>query len=105
MAEKPTEALPVCAPIDIDTRWLPAPPCTARHRNDVSDSQDDPSLVECPILPQPENDVRPAPVPCTVMLAEPLAATLHWCTMLSCAKATDSPADALPDLVIDVRLA
>ena len=75
---------------------LPAAPCTAWHRSDVSDSHDVAWQADPAIRTTAVGSYRPRLDPRTVRLADPVPAALDRNTVLSAPVLAESPADTLP---------
>ena len=94
--EKPCDMLPTRTPADTDTRLLRARPWPTWHRTDESDSH----VVRSQAVPPTDIDnVYPASPrfePCTVTLADPVAAAFERLKTLSDARSAEKAVVKLP---------
>ena len=86
------------APTLSKARLLPVMPCAPWHRTDVSDSHVDRSPLVCPSAPNTLYPAGPMLAPCTVTLADPVAARLALPIPLTMLASCDIPALMLPCL-------
>jgi len=98
LIEKIRDALPPLSPTVALTFRLPIPPCPNWHRKDESDSQLVRSQIVDPILTEPEDAVRPIPIPCKVTLIDPEAAVFMRLRLLINVLDADSTWLMLPTL-------
>ena len=95
-AEYTSVKLPTRNPAVSDVRKVPCTIWLAWHRVDVSDSHVVRSHAEWPILIDPVYVASPKLEPCTVTLADPVAARFETLVTLSVARSTESPSVTLP---------
>jgi hypothetical protein len=79
-------------------RLLPVMPSAPWHRTDVSDSHVDRSPLVCPSAPATLYPAAPMLAPCTVTLADPVAARLALPIAVTVLASCDTPALMLPCL-------
>lgn len=95
-SDSPWLKLPYLPPVVRVTCRVPATPCPVWHRTDVSASHVVRSHILLPSLVMPEYDVSPRFDPCTLKLADPVAAQLVRLDKLTMLSSTENPRLKLP---------
>lgn len=94
--ENPAVVLAVSPPVVTNTRRLPTAPCPVWHRTDVSASHVVCSQPVALAIPAVVDDLRPMLAPCSVMLADPVAAALASSSTLNASDTAEYTIVMLP---------
>jgi hypothetical protein len=100
--ENPALMLPTRAPTLLVIRRLPVTPCPPEQRSDVSDSHVVSSHPVKYIRAAPVAPTIPTPAPCSVTIADPVAATFALRTTLADIRSIDSVCVTVPACISTV---